>query len=183
MPGKGDTITVQETREVPIEELSPYPGNPRNGDIEAIEGSLHEHGQYRAIVVQKSTMRVLAGNHTLHALHAQGAKRVLCHLLDVDDRQAAKIVLVDNRTNDLAKYDDAQLAELLQTLDGDLAGTAYEDRDLKKLLEKLDAGAEPDSAIWAQKWELVVECEGEQQQRELFDRLEGEGIKCRVLTL
>ena len=32
-------------------------------------------------------------------------------------------------------------------------------------------------------FQVVIECRDEAQQRELFERLRGEGYKCRVLTL
>jgi ParB-like nuclease domain len=54
-----------EQRLVPTADLRPYPGNPRRGDLEAIKDSLERNGQYRPIVVNRRTMEVLAGNHTL----------------------------------------------------------------------------------------------------------------------
>jgi DNA modification methylase len=130
---------IAETVSVPLESLKPYPSNPRNGDIELIADSLRHHGQYRALVVQRSTNRVLAGNHTLHALHETGATEALVHMRDVDDEEAARINLVDNRANDVAKYDDGLLAELLQSLP-DLEGTGFDDRALDDLLTRLGQG-------------------------------------------
>ena len=57
-------------------------------------------------------------------------------LLDVDEEQARRIMLVDNRTNDLAGYDEQLLAELLSELP-DLAGTGYGPADLDALLVEL----------------------------------------------
>jgi hypothetical protein len=50
---------------------------------------------------------VLAGNHRLQAARAQSIARVPVIFVDVDDDAARRILLVDNRTNDLAEYDDA----------------------------------------------------------------------------
>ena len=44
------------------------------------------------------------------------ASSVSVTLLDIDDEQAKQIMLVDNRTNDLASYDDRLLSELLAEL-------------------------------------------------------------------
>jgi ParB/Sulfiredoxin domain len=59
--------TELQTSQVPLSDLRAYPGNPRRGDVEAIKTSLRAHGQYRPIVVNRPTMQVLAGNHTLEA--------------------------------------------------------------------------------------------------------------------
>jgi hypothetical protein len=32
-------------------------------------------------------------------------------------------------------------------------------------------------------WQVVVECQSEEEQRRLYERLSGEGLRCRVLTL
>ena len=130
------SVAVSETVLVPLGQLNPYPSNPRNGDIEAIVESLRHHGQYRAIVVNRPTMQVLAGNHTLHALHEIGAKDALVHFVDVSEEEAARIVLVDNRTNDKAGYDQGLLAELLQSLP-DLSGTGWDTESLDGLLAEL----------------------------------------------
>ncbi|CAA9478599.1 MAG: hypothetical protein AVDCRST_MAG17-11 [uncultured Solirubrobacterales bacterium] len=57
-------------------------------------------------MVQRSTRAVVAGNHSLQAARELGLEEVSVTLLDIDDEQAKQIMLVDNRTNDLASYDD-----------------------------------------------------------------------------
>lgn len=131
-------LTVVGTEMVPLETLSPYPQNPRNGDIELIQESVRAHGQYRAMVANKRTRQVLAGNHLLHALMAEHYREGLVHWVDVDEQEAARIVLVDNRTSDVARYDDGLLAELLQALP-DLSATGYSQDYLDDLLKKLAA--------------------------------------------
>lgn len=49
---------------VPVTSVTPHPRNVRHGDVGAITQSLAEFGQYRPIVVQRSTGHVLAGNRT-----------------------------------------------------------------------------------------------------------------------
>lgn len=109
------------------ENLHTYWKNPRIGNVEKIAESLHRNGQYRAIVVNKGThtgrpMEVLAGNHTLKAARTLGWETITCHLIDVDDDQAARIVLADNKTAEYGSYDDKTLTDLLNTLN-DLDGT------------------------------------------------------------
>jgi DNA modification methylase len=135
---------------VGVEDVHPHPKNPRVGDVDAIADSLEAHGQYRPIVVQRSSGYVLAGNHTL-----KGARRLRDRgqpgwdtidavVLDVDDVEAARIMLVDNRTADLGTYDDGVLVALLRELP-DLSGTGYDEDVLAELEAALAAGEEPDS--------------------------------------
>src|SRR5262249_28995635 len=133
------SISIPETLaalRVPIDSIRPYSRNPRRGSTAAIRDSLLAHGQYRPLVVNARTNEVLAGNHTLAAALDLGWTEVAVTYVDVDDEQAARIVLVDNRTNDLATYDDRELVDLLSSLD-DLAGTAYVQDDLDALLASL----------------------------------------------
>ena len=133
-------LAVLATEVVPLETLRLYPGNPRRGVVDVIRESVRQHGQYRALVVNRRTMEVLAGNHLLQALQAEGITEGLAHFVDVDDEEAARIVLVDNRASDLGTYDDALLVELLQGLP-DLAGTGYDPKALEDLLSGLSPEA------------------------------------------
>lgn len=125
----------------PIDRLRPYHRNPRRGNIAVIAESLKTLGQYRPIVVNAGTHtgrpdEVLAGNHTLLAARELGWVSIDGVTVDVDDDTAARIVLVDNRSNDLAGYDDEVLAGLLSDLP-DLTATGYTDEDLEALLDDI----------------------------------------------
>jgi DNA modification methylase len=125
---------------VPIDSITPHPRNARTHDDAAIRESLAYHGQYRPIVVQRSTAYVLAGNGTLSAARELDWPEIAVTYVDCDDEQAARILLVDNRANDQAGYDDALLADLLSSLP-DLDGTGYDASALAELLA--DAETQP----------------------------------------
>src|SRR6266542_2047290 len=101
---------------VDIDDLQPYGTSPRRGSITTIAESLAEHGQYRPIVVRRETGEVLSGNHTLAAARSLGWTEVAATYVDCDAETAAKIVLVDNRSNHVAGYDDRPLAQILTGL-------------------------------------------------------------------
>lgn len=137
---------------VEIDSVSPHPDNPREGDVGAIAESLLEHGQYRPIVVQSSTRRILAGNHTWRAAKSIGWSQIDAVGVDVDDEQALRILLVDNRASDLGNYDDralvALLTDLAQQTDGGLVGTGYDGDALDRLIADLSTDLrERDDAI------------------------------------
>ncbi len=119
---------------VPIASLRPHPRNPRRGDLEAVKDSLRHHGQYRPVVANERTGEVLAGNHVLEAARELGFTDIAATFVDLSEEEAIKLVLVDNRTSDLAAYDDALLVELLEGL-GDLSGTGFDEAALCDLLD------------------------------------------------
>ena len=125
--------------QAPVDSLVEHPRNARRGDVEVIKESLTAHGQYAPLVVQRSTRHVLKGNHTLQALRALNWTDAAVVYVDVDDDQALRILLVDNRSSDLGGYDFDALAELIGILDGDYAGTGYGPDDLAQTKAMLDA--------------------------------------------
>ena len=134
---------------VPVSDLNLHPHNARQGDVGAICQSLEAHGQYKPLVVQKSSNTVLAGNHTLQAASALGWKEVDVTFVDVDDEHALRILLVDNRTSDQATYDDTVLTDLLEHLvhtgEG-LHGTGWDGDDLDELLADVVPKFQPTDA-------------------------------------
>ncbi|NBO54475.1 MAG: DUF4417 domain-containing protein [Actinobacteria bacterium] len=134
-------IIASETVLVPVTKLKGYEKNPRKGNVKAIAESLQVNKQYRPIVVQKSSNKILAGNHTWQAAKSLGWTEIAVVFVDVDDEAAKRIVLADNKTNDLADYDNAVLAELLRDLGG-VSGTGYSDADMEAILNATAADAE-----------------------------------------
>lgn len=127
--------------------------NPRKGNVGAVAASLMAHGQYRPIVANIGThtgrkLEVLKGNHTLRAIRSLAQKHpddprwstVQVHLIDVDEDQAMRIVLVDNKTSEKGGYDNAVLADMLgdlnETADG-LGATGFTVSDLDELSSEL----------------------------------------------
>ena len=140
-----------EVENVKIELLKSHPQNPRVGDVEAIAESIKANGWWGTVVAQKTTNHVLAGNHRILAAKSLDIKEVPVYWVDVDDDQALKILLADNRTNDLATYDEQILADLLQEItfntDEGLTGTGYEVGDLDDLLRDLTIIDKPEKEL------------------------------------
>lgn len=127
---------------VPIEGLKPFPGNPRKGNVNEIAKSLKRNGQFKPIVVQKSTNYVLAGNHTKLGAERLSWSHLDAVIIDVDDEEALRIMLADNRTNDLATYDMEALGKILDQVKTDPVGTGYDDDDLKLILAAVESSVE-----------------------------------------
>lgn len=154
--------TYVRTAVVPLDELTPFPGNAKRGDVPTILDSLCRNGQYRGLVVREvehGPLVILAGNHTAQALVAHGPGpceykathkgeerpcgvcqnepwdvSARCEIVTCDDDTARRINLVDNRASDLGEYDNDALAELLSYLDDDYTGSGYNAGDVNRLL-------------------------------------------------
>lgn len=184
------TATYLGTQNIPLDELTPFPGNARRGNIAAIRTSLRRNGQYRSLIVREipngGPRIVLAGNHTLRALDAEGHTTARCELILCDDETARRINLADNKIPEDGDYDRDALAELLSYLDGDYEGTGYTEDDIFELITpppplppEGDAPINDTQPVWG----VIIECDGEQQQIELLERLAAEGRKVRALTV
>ena len=138
-PKEKQTMTPTEQTELPIDSVRPHPSNPRKGNVAKIVESIKANGFYGAIVVQKSTMTILAGNHRWQAAKECGMKTIPAMLLDIDDLSAKKILLADNRTSDFAVYDSNELTALLRDVmsDDSLFGTGFDANDLDKLISEV----------------------------------------------
>ncbi|MEU6778569.1 ParB N-terminal domain-containing protein [Nonomuraea angiospora] len=129
-------VAPQEYRMVAVGDLEPHPDNPHRGDVDVIVASIKKHGFYGSVVAQKSRMRIVAGEHRWRGARKAGLKHVPTVIIDVNDETAQRIMLADNRLAEYGQYDDAKLAELLQSLP-DLDGTGWRDEDLADLLDDL----------------------------------------------
>lgn len=127
----------------PVEGMTPYPGNARNGDTDLIGESLDLHGQYAPIVYQLSTGHIIKGNHVMHCALERGWDWIAATALDVDDDHARRIVLQDNATSDAGRYDDPLLIALLEPYAdlGDFAGTGFTEKAYLDLLDRADRDA------------------------------------------
>lgn len=131
------------TYAVPIDSLTPWPGNPRQGDIEAMAQSLRTNGQYRLAVVQESTGQICAGNHMwLAARDELGWDTIAAITLPLTDEEAKRILAADNGVAEKGSFNEHLLASLLSdlaTTELGLAGTGYEPADLEDLANLLAA--------------------------------------------
>jgi ParB-like chromosome segregation protein Spo0J len=172
---------------VKIEDLHQYPGNAKKGDVPSIKESLEENDQFVPVVVQKSTMYILSGNHTVQAAQAAGWDEIDAVVIDVDDRRALKINLAANRTADRGSYDVDARAALLDALEGDYEGTGYTAKEVEKWStgyeEPLPEPGDVETEEQERAWGVIVTCADEKEQTALLKRFAGEGLVVRALML
>ena len=121
---------------VAIESLNLDPNNARKHskrNLDAIAASLEKFGQRKPIVVHNGT--VIAGNGTLEAAKSLGWTEIgITRCPDDWDADTAKAyALADNRSSELAEWDDLVLANQLLDLDGmgwDITELGFNQRNL-----------------------------------------------------
>ena len=131
-------------RAVPIESVTPYPGNARRGNLEKIKNSLRKHGQYKDLLVDDATGHILVGNNTYAAMRELGYEHVAVTRLKVTDDKARELLLIDNASSDEAIYDETALAALLADVE-DWDASGWTPDDLDDLLDKLQEGGNPEA--------------------------------------
>ena len=122
----------------PIENVKPYPGNPRLNDsaVKAVAASLKEFGWRQPIVVDKAGV-IVVGHTRLKAAKSNGDKTVPVHVADMTPAQAKAYRIADNQTATLAIWDrDLLQTELsaLKDLDVDLSTLGFNDVQLKDFM-------------------------------------------------
>jgi hypothetical protein len=132
---------------VPVSSLHPDPSNARKHgqrNLDAIKASLAAFGQRKPLVVQREGMIVRAGNGTLAAAQALGWDHIAAVVIDEDSSQAVQFAIADNRTAELAEWDDETLATLLDGMDEPTRDMlAFDDKELAGLMR----GLEPDEIV------------------------------------
>lgn len=134
------------TKRVPLASIHHDPANVRTHgerNLEAIANSLRSFGQVEPLIVQKSTGKVIGGNGRLTAMRSLGWAEADVVELDIDDTRATALGIALNRTAELAEWDDAGLAALLQSLPTDAQLAAgWDEGELDALLAELNADKE-----------------------------------------
>jgi len=127
-------------RVVPIDSVRPHPDNPRRGNVERIAKSLKHFGQIRPIVIRAEDDTIVAGNHTHKAAKSLGWSEIAIVQVSLDDEDARAYLLADNRTSDVAGYDDAALVAVLEDLNerGRLEATGFTYDDLEDLVSAIE---------------------------------------------
>ena len=129
-----------QTTTIAISDLSSDPANARShskANLDAIAGSLRRFGQQKPIVVDSSGV-VRAGNGTLAAAKLLGWEEIEVVHTKLKGSEATAFAIADNRTAELADWDDDVLAASLHGLDEELQeATGFVGKELDEILASL----------------------------------------------
>lgn len=140
MPGMAKQSKTLKLEDVAIEHLAPHPKNYQEhpeDQLAEIRASIEKSGLYRNIVVARDNV-ILAGHGVVLALESMGLSVVPVHRLDVasDSPAAMRVLVADNRINQLAEVDDRLLSMILKDLKeaDELQGTGFDAQMLANLV-------------------------------------------------
>lgn len=160
-----------EVIKVAVDKLVLDPNNARRHsmkNLEAIRGSLKKFGQQKPVVIDKNNV-VIAGNGTLVAARSLGLKELNCVRSELDTFNATAYAIADNRTGELAEWDDQVLSDTVKNLmeNGfELDEIGFDAGDLNKIYQEL----EDDSSLDDEKTPINTEpgAEGDLNRIMLF---------------
>jgi DNA methylase/ParB-like nuclease domain len=133
------------TETVPIDSIHADPANVRkhtDRNLAAIKASLARFGQQRPILVDGDNV-VRAGNGTLAAARELGWGEISITRTELKGSEATAYAIADNRTAELAEWDEVPLAETLRALQSEefeLDAIGYSDAEVDELIGGLADG-------------------------------------------
>ena len=169
-----------------ISELKDYENNPRLINDEAVDKvvkSISEFGFKVPIIVDKDNV-IVAGHTRKLAAQRIGLDTVPVIVADdLTEDQIKAFRLADNKVAEFSDWDFEKLEEEISSLENEFTGFSTE--EIEKMFSTGDEEETFDDVgdNLKETIEVIIECESEEQQRELYERMTGEGYTCRVLTL
>jgi hypothetical protein len=179
---------IKDFRRVKASRLRPHPKNWRThpaAQQDALRGVLAEIGYAGALLARElpdGSLELIDG-HLRAETTPEADVPVL--VLDLDEREAAKLLALHDPLAGMAEANDDVLAELLAHVD-------TESDAVQSLLDQMlghsDAVDEPESqpaedVAIPEMFQVVVECRDEAQQQAVYERLTAEGYACKLLML
>ncbi len=177
-------------RRVPAAELRPNPRNWRvhpDAQRDALRGVLAEIGYAGALLARElcdGSLELIDGH-----LRAETTPDmpVPVLVLDLDERESDKLLALHDPLAAMAEADTTALGQLLSDVE-------TQNESVQALLDDLAQQHAPaENALAEQpdrpevtipeRWQLVVQCQDEADQRALYEELTQREYACRVLTL
>ena len=181
---------IKELRRVRASELAPNPRNWRthpDAQRDALRGVLAEIGYADALLARElpdGQLEIVDGH--LRAETTPDAM-VPVLVLDVDEQEALKILLTHDPLANMAVADERKVYDLVESC-------PFEHPQVNEMLAQLQQDIARSGAAFANandrpeveipaSFQVVVECQDEDEQQTVYERMREEGYRCRVLTL
>ena len=173
---------------LPVSEVRPYEKNPRKNAeaVKYVKASIEKFGFKQPIVIDSNRV-IICGHTRLEAAKSIGMAEVPCIVADdLTDAQVKALRLADNKVAEFSEWEmnllGEELGELAEISDIDMGDFGFDD-NLDNLAAEEENGTEEKGVNLSETFQIIVECENEIEQQEIFEKLSGEGYKCRLSTL
>ena len=173
---------------VSIDKIKPYQRNARKHDsksIEVIANSISEFGMADPIAVWGKENIVIEGHGRLLALKQLGYdKAPIIHLDYLTDEQRRAYTLAHNKTAEFSEWDMELLTDEAESIFNiDLSDFGFDLSEDEEEQPTAPTERKDLSDKVGETYEVIIECDSEEQQAEIYERVRKEGLSCRVLTL
>jgi hypothetical protein len=184
-------VSIVGYRLVPPDQLLANPANPRrhpNAQREALRASLRALGWIAPVVQNVRTGNLIDGHARIEEALSAGVAAVPVIDVDLSPEQEALALAVYDPITSQAMYDREALDSLLRDVSTDETALQALLADVAQSagLEYGDAGADPadmtDAGVTSQ-YGVIVVCASEAEQQTVYERLQGEGLHCRVVVV
>lgn len=174
-----------------VDSLVPYARNARThsaAQIDKLVALISEYGWTNPVLVD-GERGIIAGHGRVLAARKLGMVEVpTIELSHLSEAQRRAYVIADNRSALDAGWDDELLRlELGELRDEgfDLGLTGFHDIELDKLLGDFDESSISDghsADAYSEQYGVIVMCRDEAEQRQVFERLQAEGLEVKVVA-
>ena len=180
---------IKELRRVPASHLQPNPKNWRThpaAQRDALQGLLSEVGYADALLARETNeggLMLIDGHLRAETTPDQ---EVPVLVLDVTEDEAAKLLAAVDPLAGMAGVDEVQLDQLLRSVHtGSEALQQMFDRVAQEAGIVPPADGDEDLAVdkYQAKFAVLVKCASEEEQLELLERFEQEGLECKALIV
>ena len=131
-----------KVKKVQLSDISQDPANVRKHserNLDSIAASLRAFGQQKPIVIDSRGI-ILAGNGTYEAARRIGWTEIDAVETELSGTSATAYAIADNRTSELAEWDDTALAETLRALQSEefnIEAAGFTDAEVDDLITRL----------------------------------------------
>ena len=178
-----------QIEQLKVGDLIPYVNNSRTHSDEQVmqvASSIKEFGFTNPILIDDDG-GIIAGHGRLMAAKKLGLDKVPCiRLGHLSEAQRKAYVIADNKLalnsgwdNDLLKIELMQL----DSIDFDLNLTGFDLSELANIFDPVTEEIELKEQTYSETFNIIIECDDEQNQESIYNELQEKGYKCQVQSL
>lgn len=154
-------MSKSSIKKLPIGNIKPYWRNPRDNKeaVAKVAQSIERYGYNSYITVDKNN--VIVTGHTRHkALKQLNYTEVEVMVLDLDEQKIKEFRIIDNKTSEIAEWNDDLIPELREIVEIDFVDDFF-DEDLSFVL---------DESTGSESYNPVTDENVEKKSKELTDK-------------
>ena len=170
---------------VSLDRLKEWKDNPRKNEeaVGPVAKSIKECGFGSPIVARLANGEIINGNTRYKASRdILGLDRVPVRFMDVTEEEAHELALRDNKTGEIAGWDNDLLAKINREHQNiDLSKIGWSSGEIKRITMLTEVFDGSEDSAFDLKYQILIEDLNDQTQIELIEEFEERGLICRPL--